>query len=1162
MPRLTLLLGGAGSGKTHRVLTAVAEAALTGGLPDADHPPLLVLVPEQQAVTTERALLARLGELSGAPEPAAARVRVMSFNRLAHVLADRAGERISPLGELGRELTIWRLLPADLDRGERQARAASLSDVIAELALYGTTPADLRARAAMLERPDGGAAALAAKLVELAGMLEAYQTRCAELGCDYRPAAALIPRLLNDDNWPLLSGTQVWVDGFAGFTPAEEQALTALLRNCAQLTATLLIDPARLARPANDDWADWYEPTRLTYQRWLVLARAAGAEPEEVDVSRDPPGGAGAEAEPSLPRWDKDSPLRRLARDGLQGSGDAQPPAADARLRAVVCADERAEVDAAARQILDLATQGLRFSEISVVARSLAPYADLIAARFSEHGIPAFIDARRPLAGHPAALLLQTGLRLVLDQAGIDDPAALLRTGLLLSDGAAGLDAVEPDDRADQLVKYSRAHGLYPGDWLRDEAWHWPLAPSGRDDGLKNSGDGAAQERLAQLDSWRREFMAPVLEARRRLAGAGDPPTVSDVLAAAWECFVYPAVAEELERWAVACEQAQPPQPDKAALHRAALGRLAALWDELALLAGDLPLREAGGLGAAELCAWVEGGIGALSAGQPPPRLDSVLVTEIERGRHHPVRATLLLGLADGSWPPPAAESAYLSDAERRLLNEAADGEAAPLVGDGAAERARREPYLALVAATRAAEYLYMSRPGADSQGALRPASPYFTVIQDALGITEEAIGAASRFADSALVGTPGDLGVCAALRGGAEYAAALLGPFGATTAAARVALNWSRHRQDRNTLFAQFPAGALAGLLGPPDANGNWQLRFSPSRLETFAACPFKHYAHYYLGLEEEAEDVFDNRVLGGFYHRVLQRAIDALDGAGATARQDLAAIRGALASALDVSLAELAAGSNRLRLPYLAERAEALLSQLAGLLYEQFTAERRAPVGTEIRLGGAQAPALRCLVEGDGLRIELSGFIDRLDLAAGGATVVDYKMSGSEVDWSRFLSGGQIQLFSYMLAVAQSAAVLGEQPVHPAAIEYQPVEPDWKRGEADFRPQRVPPPNAQEQHSELLTNALAQTRRIILELAGRITSGEILAQPLLTPRGATRTACAMCEYRSVCRFDPLAGESYRRAPADTSSQLRDAIAAGEDFAGSALSSPPEVLP
>jgi len=229
MPRLTVLIGPAGSGKTHRVLSEAARLALTAGLPSPAHPPLLVIVPEQQAVTIERALLVRLQELSGGEVAASARLSVMSLTRLAHVLAERAGERLSPLDDLGRQLLVWRLLDDVSDPAERQARATVLADQLAELALYGTSAGDLRRRAReLMESPVGDgdprsaelAPEAARKLTELAQLLDAYSSECAARGLDHSPVVAGIARLLSEDNWPLLAATRVWVDGFAGFTHA------------------------------------------------------------------------------------------------------------------------------------------------------------------------------------------------------------------------------------------------------------------------------------------------------------------------------------------------------------------------------------------------------------------------------------------------------------------------------------------------------------------------------------------------------------------------------------------------------------------------------------------------------------------------------------------------------------------------------------------------------------------------------------------------------------------------------------------------------------------------------------------------------------------------------------------------------------------------------
>ena len=50
MAKLRLLIGTAGSGKTHAVLDEAARLAAESPLPTPGHPPVLVIVPEQQAV--------------------------------------------------------------------------------------------------------------------------------------------------------------------------------------------------------------------------------------------------------------------------------------------------------------------------------------------------------------------------------------------------------------------------------------------------------------------------------------------------------------------------------------------------------------------------------------------------------------------------------------------------------------------------------------------------------------------------------------------------------------------------------------------------------------------------------------------------------------------------------------------------------------------------------------------------------------------------------------------------------------------------------------------------------------------------------------------------------------------------------------------------------
>ncbi len=444
MPELKLILGPAGSGKTRRVTGEVASCAAQGALPGPAQPPLLVIVPEQQAAAVEAQVLRRLSAEHGLG--ATARVRVMSLTRLAAWLMQQAGAVREQPGDLGRRLLTWSLTP---ESPRRAAEAAVHAEMLAELAQYGVTGAQL------LQRAAAAGPALAQKLSALAQLQERYHAACRERGLSFAPATACIPELLTDTHWPYLAQTLVWVDGFAGFTPVEERALLALLGRCARVTATLLLAPAAVEGGAEHPLAREYRPTRELYHRWLELAAGARATVAPLATLDQ------------LPRWAAGSPLAELARDGLYGAPlpDALPaqagasPEAPADLRALACADERSEVAAAARTIRrlvlppELGGRGWRYRDVSVITRHLDPYAPLVPLVFGEYGIPYFLDARRGLAHHPAAEYLRCGVRLACGQAAVEDvytlaqdrPAAR-RRGVARAGGRAG--AVRAGKRA------------------------------------------------------------------------------------------------------------------------------------------------------------------------------------------------------------------------------------------------------------------------------------------------------------------------------------------------------------------------------------------------------------------------------------------------------------------------------------------------------------------------------------------------------------------------------------------------------------------------------------------------------------------------------------------------------------------------------------------
>ncbi len=165
------------------------------------------------------------------------------------------------------------------------------------------------------------------------------------------------------------------------------------------------------------------------------------------------------------------------------------PPPAP-RLSQVAASGAHDEVWAAAKEALRLADEGVPYGQIAVVARTLDPYADLVASVFREHRIPWTSSARRPLARDPAVKAARLLFSLDdFDRAHVLD---LLRSPFFRR--AGGDPALW--DQASRLLGIG--HGA--------DAWRSRLgALSGRDFSLEQGGRGARKTFLlprAEVDAF------------------------------------------------------------------------------------------------------------------------------------------------------------------------------------------------------------------------------------------------------------------------------------------------------------------------------------------------------------------------------------------------------------------------------------------------------------------------------------------------------------------------------------------------------------------------------------------------------------------------------------------------------------------------------------
>lgn len=1169
--RLQFLLGRAGSGKTYACLEAIRREVRRG----PDGPPLVLLTPEQATFQMERALLA------GSGLRATHRAHVLSFQRLAARVMQDTGLGARPLmGELGKRMVLRALIHRHgprLQLFRKAARQAGFVDRLAntlkELRAYECSPDDLFLRHQLLG--DGPHRLLAAKLHDLALIYQAF-TKYVE-GRFTDPDAVLTAVSEHLAQSPIARGARVWVDGFAGFTPQEFSVLRALWRVAERMEIALCLDPSVVDGDGPAAELDLFAPTRETYQQLLAMAREDGVLITETRVL---PGTAPRGT--ALPRFAAAPVLAHLERELFLPRGRAfREEVGSDSLQVVAAANAREEVEAAAREIVRLVRErGWRYRDMAVIVRQLEGYRDLIAAVFRSYGIPHFIDSRRPLSHHPLTELVRSVLEIAATRWPTEAVVRCLKTDLLpLS-----------RDEADRLENYAYEHGIDGVGWVRDAPWRFARRYTLDEEGASAPGEGseACPDDAAALDEVRRRALDPVRRLTERL---GRARTARDMAAALWDLLEELQVAAALEQWMESAAAAG--TPEEVQEHAGAWQGILQVLDELVDALGDQTLT------VAEFRQIVEAGLESLRIGLVPPGLDQVLVGSVERSRQPDIKAALVLGVHDGGFPLAPAEDVIFNDQEREML-----AASRLVLSPTSRSLLLREQYLMYISLTRASRYLWVSYPTADARG--RELAPSFIVRR----LRELFPGLRPAAAPLEPVHDEGWLDRAVDADRLVAVLAARLRRHRAGEPAGRLwwqIYQWVaqdpqlRRRAER--LFAALnhhnavpplPSPVARALFGSP-------LRSSVTRLESFAACPFQHFAAYGLGLRERPRWRLDHLQVGIFLHAALRRFVEILQDADTDWGQlDDETALGLADRCVDELLPRL--GSELMlssaRHAFLGEVLRRRVRRAVWALTEHARRSQFRPVLVEAafgRRGGALGRWTVALPHGE--RLELAGQVDRIDLARDRRgrlwlRVIDYKSSALDVRLGEVVHGLTLQLPIY-LAVAlhcgdRLAGAAGEPPgtpVLPAAAVYFPVRDPvlhqdapvtqdvldgLLRRELRMRGLFVDEPEVLllmddrlGSGSELLMVSLKKdgtvdqrsnvasledfaaltdyAGRQAAALAGRILAGEI---PVAPYRLGSRRPCTTCPFHSVCQFDPLVeGNGYRRLPTLSRSEAWDRL-------------------
>ncbi|MFH1799964.1 MAG: PD-(D/E)XK nuclease family protein [Candidatus Omnitrophota bacterium] len=530
-----------------------------------------------------------------------------------------------------------------------------------------------------------------------------------------------------------------------------------------------------------------------------------------------------------------------------------------------------------------------------------------------------------------------------------------------------------------------------------------------------------------------------------------------------------------------------------------------------------------------------------------------VQVYDVSLARQKEYRVVFVAGLLEKVFPMQIREDPLLSDWERKLMNGGMEHPLAECL-----PRQNIERFFFYVAVTRAKEKLFLSYPHLDFEGKESLPSFYLEEVKELFGGRTPVIGQDL----SRPLPTVGEAITHRELE--ASVADALRNTEGREAGLQEALARLSGDPQSRERLLSALRP-VEAKILDKKILEGKYFEipETSPTRLETYAKCPFRYFSDKILKLQDTGEDI---RVMqkGNVLHHVLQRYFDPCG-----KKDPKETLEEFVQREIEEGLKrhpmlwaepyEEALDRRELFemlvdfINYEGERLKSASFKPYRVEYsfgnpntDPIAAERRLgpselPFGKEMKnldgFGENDHPALE--IEGERKKIKLRGRVDRIDTDDGKkfAVVIDYKRS-AKFKAANLELGTALQLPLYLLAAQKHLGLT------PLGAEIYSVRDHKRSGfygegsaqlfEKEFAPRSQLP---DEVFQKTLDRAVAFVRKFTKEIE--------LAEIPVRPRDCE----SFCPYDTVCRIEkwklPIILEKIRQE--DEKAGLKEKQGLGE---------------
>ena len=992
---LRFCFGPSGSGKSHRIYEEIMQRA-------AEEPGrnFLIIVPDQFTMQTQKDLVMR------SDRDGILNIDVLSFGRLSHRILEEVGTKEMPvLDDTGKSLVLQKVaadlkeqLPAMGSLLHKQGYIHEVKSAISEFMQYGISTQDMDKLITSAQKRG----ALAMKLKDLKTLYRGFQDYIRDHFITTEETLDVLRRSLSKSK--ILKGSVVVFDGFTGFTPIQNRLIQELMRVCAETIVTVTIGVGE-------------DPYKMDGEQKLFhLSKKTVADLEKLAAEAEVERGEDLFVKGGPNRFAKAPALHYLEQNLFRYQ--YEPYAGEQQeIHMFEALSPREEVHQTALYIRHLIReQGMTYRDIAVVIGDLEGYASYVETEFGQLEIPCFLDRTRGIVLNPMIEYIKSALQLYIKDFSYDTVFHFLRSGM------ADISREEIDELENYVIRTgARGYRTYSRLFTR------------RTEELQGNAEGSEQaeeKNMERLNRIRQQFMDAV-----EILHMGSQEKAGDYVSHLYDFLEQNQVQQKLLNYQ---QQFEKEGDLSRAREYAQIYRLVMdLLDQVYELLGEEEISRQ------EFADILEAGFGEITVGTIPQNVDRIVVGDMERTRLKQVKVLFFLGVNDGNIPKNASKGGIISDMDREFLIES---------GTEMAPSPRQQMYIQrlylYLNMTKPSEQLYLSYAKVNSEGkGIRPSYLIDTVRKLFPAMSVEYPQNRSR------------LEQIEGRQEGARYLAEELREYADGTlreeerqdfylmyrayeadAAGRDLLTRAAFRRYRESGLSRIVARALYGQ----------QLENSVSRLETYAACAFRHFLQYGLSLQEREEFGFEASDMGTVYHAVLENFAGKLAESNLTwwdFTEDFAA------KAVKESVEAYAATYGETVL-YSSARNEYAFTRMSRILTRTVLTLQK-----HLKQGSFQPDdyelSFRFAEDLDSIHVDLSedekmhlqGRIDRIDVSEDAehvyVKVIDYKSGNRKFDLAALYYGLQLQLVVYMnAAMEMESRKHPDKEIVPAALLYYHID------------------------------------------------------------------------------------------------------------------------